>query len=375
MNMPSIRVLLIEDNPADAVLMREALADMKHTRFDITHVKRLETAFRELAEKAYDVILLDLGLPDSQGMATLARLRMEAPDVPVVVLTGLDDEAVAVRAVQEGAQDYLMKGQAPGRIMPRAICYAIERKRAEIAARAREAELLHLSRVSTMGQMASGLAHELNQPLAAILNYASVCQSQLQSGKTSSEKMLAAIEGVMNETRRAGAIISRLRSFVRRQQPQSIPAHINELVQEALQLLEFELRHQNIRPRLQLAVNLPQVMADPVQIEQVLVNLIYNALEAIDGSKTKSLSVQTSLREDGRSLEVSLIDSGPGISPHDMERLFEPFFTTKPRGLGMGLNISRTIIESHGGRLHAMPNAEQGMRFCFTLPIMDGTAS
>ncbi len=128
-----------------------------------------------------------------------------------------------------------------------------------------------------MGQMASGLAHELNQPLAAILNYASVCLEQIESVQGLPKAALTAIQEVMNETRRAGAIISRMRSFVRKQQPHSVPLDINELVRESIGLMEFELRSQGIRPKLELAAGLPKIMGDVVQIEQVMVNLLFNA--------------------------------------------------------------------------------------------------
>ena len=235
----------------------------------------------------------------------------------------------------------------------------------------RESELAHLSRVATMGQMASGLAHELNQPLAAILNYASVCLEQLESQMASRATALTAIQAVMNETRRAGAIISRMRSFVRKQQPQSVLLDINELVRESVRMMEFELRHQRIRPHIELAANLPQVLGDAVQIEQVLVNLVFNALEAMGESMSprNGLTIETTLHDEGRTVQVCIIDTGSGISPENMARLFEPFFTTKAKGLGMGLNICRSIIESHGGRLTAAPNPEQGMRFCFTVPV------
>jgi two-component system sensor histidine kinase DctS len=252
-----------------------------------------------------------------------------------------------------------------------------ERKLAEEASKVREAELAHLSRVSTMGQMASGLAHELNQPLAAILNYASVCLEQAQPGAPVTPMMNMALSEVMNETRRAGAIISRLRSFVRRQRPKTTSLHVNQLVKEAIGIMDFELRHQGIRPQLKLAEGLSMVPADAVQIEQVLVNLIFNALEAMDESTEppKQLMIQTELCDDGRSVAVSVIDSGPGVLPENMPRLFNPFFTTKTKGMGMGLNISRSIIESHGGRLSAEANPEGGMRFWFTLPIAEEAAA
>jgi C4-dicarboxylate-specific signal transduction histidine kinase len=366
------RILLVEDSAADAAWMRHTLSATNYGPFTLAHAQRLDAALGQLEGKQFDVVLLDLGLPDSQGMETLEKMRRKVRELPVVVLTGLDDEALAVRALQEGAQDYLVKGEAVGSIMARAIRYAIERKRAQDAIQSREAELAHMSRVSAMGQMASGLAHELNQPLSAILNYASVCLDQVQSGNPGVPVVVNALQELMDETRRAGVIISRLRSFLRKKQPQRTPVDINALVEESLNILDFELRHQGMRPRLKLAAGLTKVLADPVQIEQVLVNLIYNALEAMDSQtdlERKELSLHTRMARRADTVEVCVADNGPGVPPEIMERLFEPFFTTKQQGLGMGLNISRSIVEGHGGQLNASANAGGGMRFCFTLPV------
>jgi two-component system sensor kinase FixL len=246
-----------------------------------------------------------------------------------------------------------------------------DRKAAEQAAKLHQAELAHLSRVTTMGQMASGLAHELNQPLSAILNYATVSLEHLESVQGVPPVAVTAVREVMDETRRAGAIISRMRSFVRKQQPQNVELDLNELVRESVRMMEFELRHQRIRPHLDLAKDIPKVLGDAVQIEQVLVNLLFNALEAM-GERPASgngLSVRTALHDEGRTVQVCIIDTGCGVPPENMAKLFDPFFTTKPQGLGMGLNICRTIVESQGGRLTAAPNDDRGMRFCFTVPV------
>ena len=249
-------------------------------------------------------------------------------------------------------------------------------KAAERASRNRGSEMAHLSRISTMGQMASGLAHELNQPLSAILNYASVCLEHLESQDPPPATALTAMNELMNETRRAGAIISRMRSFVRKQQPHSVLLDINELVRESVGMMEFELRHRQIRPQVDLASNLPNVLGDPIQIKQVLVNLLLNALEAMGESEPSlnRLTVQTALGDDGHDVQVCINDTGCGMPGENLDRLFEPFFTTKAKGLGMGLNISRSIVESLGGRLIAARNPDRGMRFCFTVPIAEGTA-
>lgn len=385
MNEASIQILLVEDNAADAVLLKKELAESPFGPFSVTHVKRLVEALGELHGRRCDAVLLDLGLPDSQGLATLAQIQKQKPrEIPIVVLTGLNDEAIGMQALRQGAEDYLVKGGSADSMRARSVRYAIERKRAseiilaaEQSARIREAELAHLSRVTTMGQMASGLAHELNQPLAAILNYASVCLEQIESHKGSSATALTAVHEVMNETRRAGAIISRMRSFVRKQQPHSVPLDINELVRNSVNMLEFEFRHQRMRPHLELVADLPKVLGDAVQIEQVLVNLLFNALEAMGESMSprNGLTVRTAVHDQCKSVQVCIIDTGSGISPENMGRLFEPFFTTKPKGLGMGLNICRSIIESQGGRLTVTPNPERGMRFCFTVPAVEGVAA
>jgi C4-dicarboxylate-specific signal transduction histidine kinase len=370
----ALQVLMVEDDKAQAVLVRAVLAQSTYGRFSLTTVQRLDEALDRLEQQPFDVVLLDLGLPDSRGLETLERIRRQTREMPIVIMTGLSDETTAVSALQKGAQEYLVKGEVSGSIIARAIRYSIERKHAEESARIHEAELAHLSRISTMGQMASGLAHELNQPLSAILNYASVCLEHAESGNGSRETMVTALREVMSETRRAGAIISRLRSFVRKQQPPSVLVDLNAVVDESINLLDFELRHRGIRPKLRFAENLPKVLADTIQIEQVLVNLIFNALETMseNNAKGNGLIVQTALSSDAQHVEVCVIDNGAGVLPENLARLFEPFFTTKSRGLGMGLNISRSIIEAHGGRLAAAANPGGGMRFCFTIPVGEG---
>ena len=246
-----------------------------------------------------------------------------------------------------------------------------ERKQAEEANRLHAAELAHLSRTSTMGNMASALAHELNQPLGAILNYAGVCENIIKSWKLDKTPvLLQALGEVMNETRRAGAIISRLRAFVSKRSATSKPVDLNDVVQQSIKLLDFELRQQAVTVLTDLAPALSPVVVDTIQIEQVMVNLIFNSMQAmstVDRSQRKVI-VQTQSAGAGF-VKVLVSDQGVGMSSEQLARLFEPFFTTKPTGMGMGLNISRSIIENHGGRLRGELNASGGMTFYFTLPI------
>jgi len=238
---------------------------------------------------------------------------------------------------------------------------------------ASEAELAHQSRINSLGRMATGMAHELNQPLGAIVNYATVCLQHIQSDKGLPPDALTAIQGVLNEARRAAAIIKSMRSFIGKGHPAKAPLDINELVRESVGMMEFELRQQGVHPQLRLTGGLPKVLGDSVQIEQVLVNLLLNALEAISESASpgNALTVKTVLSDDGHAVQVSTMDTGNGICPERMSHLFEPFFTTKPNGVGMGLSICRSIIEGRGGRLTAAANPDRGMRFSFTVPVAE----
>ncbi len=246
-----------------------------------------------------------------------------------------------------------------------------QRKAAEEAARAREAEMAHLSRVSIVGQMASGLAHELNQPLGAIINYAAASLTQLDVGNGSIEDLRFALRETMNETRRAAKIITKIREFVHKQQPEFKPVDLNALVRRTIEIMQFEFSRFRFEPRVSLAARLPPVLAESIQIEQVLVNLLYNAMQAMDENwkGPRQIAVETSVEDGAEKAAVSVTDTGPGIDPANLARIYDPFFTTKPKGLGIGLNISRSIIESHGGRLSATSNPQGGMRFTFTIPF------
>jgi C4-dicarboxylate-specific signal transduction histidine kinase len=372
-----IKILLAEDSSAYAVLLSKEFTDSSIASFVMTHAKSLNDALRLVEREKFDAVLLDLNLPDSRGIATLSRLqKANVLQIPIVVVTAAEDEALRVEALRAGADDYLVKGMLTSDLRPRSVRYAIERKDSERTARLRESEFAHLSRVATMGQMASGLAHELNQPLAATLNYATACLLQAEMAVGFPPGIAIGLREVVKETRRAGAIISRMRSFVDNQEPHRIALNLNDLVHESLRMMAFELRPQGIQPQLKLAGNLPSVLGDPIQIEQVLVNLIFNGVESMASttSADRSLVVQTAMKDDASSVQVSIIDTGIGILPENLRRLFTPFFSTKPKGLGMGLNISRSIIDSFGGELWASPNTEAGMTFCFTLPVTQGSS-
>lgn len=242
-----------------------------------------------------------------------------------------------------------------------------ERRHHEEASRIQQEKIQLTSRLTTMGEMASSLAHELNQPLTAITNYSMGAVAMVKAGHTDLNTLLPALEKAASQAQRAGKIISRIRDFVKRSEPRRQPIQIDTVVENAISLAEIHARKRQIVIERQIPDNLPDVLADPILIEQVLLNLLKNGLESMDQSEIGNLVVSVNKHDD--QIEVGVMDRGHGLT--DPERLFEPFFSTKTEGLGMGLNICRTIIESHHGRLWAANNPAGGTVFRFTLPCAD----
>lgn len=231
-----------------------------------------------------------------------------------------------------------------------------------------QAELIHMSRFTALGEMASVLAHELNQPLAAVANYLKGGQKFLSGGRVEALPMVGeALTRAMEQTLRAGEIIKNLRAFVSRHETTKRAEPVVDLIEEASALALVGARSQNVHVSFDLAAALPDVLVDHVQVQQVLLNLIRNAMDAMQQSSVRRLLIAARTIETDK-VEISVSDTGSGIDERAMEHLFQPFFTTKPEGMGVGLSISRTIIEAHGGRISAAAAAKGGSVFRFTLP-------
>ena len=253
------------------------------------------------------------------------------------------------------------------------------RRQAEEQARAQAERAQSASRLITMGEMASSVAHELNQPLTAISNYCSGMVSRIKANNLSEEDLLKALEKTAHQAQRAGQIIQRIRSFVKRSEPNRTEADVATMVAEAVELAGIEMRRRQVRLSQVVAARLPAVHVDPILIEQVLVNLMRNAAESIDIAQRPltrrdvELKVLPRKEEDQEVIEFSVTDSGRGLQPEVMEHLFEAFFSTKSEGMGIGLNLCRSIVESHQGRMKAenLYNAAEitGCRFSFWIPV------
>ncbi|MCP4076692.1 MAG: PhnD/SsuA/transferrin family substrate-binding protein [Gammaproteobacteria bacterium] len=248
-----------------------------------------------------------------------------------------------------------------------------ERKKAEKQARKFRHDLAHMARVSTMGEMASGMAHELNQPLTAISTNADACIRLTESSKLDKETLSDTLEIISLQAKRAGAIIKQLRNFIRKDMPEKDAANINEIIQEVLLLIRPSLNEHSIILKLKLEDEIPAVQAQHIQIDQVILNLVKNAIEAMTDSSvtTKTLKIKTECIE-GEKVKVTIGDSGHGVDAEILKRLFTPFSTSKNNGMGLGLSISEGIINEHGGKLKLKSSSEQGSIFQFTLPLHKG---
>jgi PAS domain S-box-containing protein len=251
-----------------------------------------------------------------------------------------------------------------------------ERKRAEAALHHAQAELAHVTRVATLGELTASIAHEVNQPLAAVVINGNACLRWLTREPPNLEEAREAVRRMIRDGDRAGEVIARIRALVRKAEPQKAPLAINGVITEVIALADSEVRRNRVVLKTDLAANLPPVLADRIQLQQVLLNLLLNGIDALRGvtDRPRELIVR-SQPEEAAAIGVAVEDAGVGIDSQDMDRIFTAFFTTKPAGLGMGLPISRSIIEAHGGRLWATPNAGPGVTVQFTLPIGEAGAS
>ncbi len=286
------------------------------------------------------------------------RIRKDGRHLDVsLTLSPIQDAAGEIVGVSTIARDVTQLNQAQHRI------------------RELTAEMVHMSRLTAMGQLSSSLAHELNQPLTAVANYAEAARQLLLAASNPPPPRVAEfLEKATNQAERAGQIIRRLRGFVEKRSIERVPAFLDEMVKEATALGTIGSASDGIRLVYELAPGLPPVQIDKIQIQQVVVNLVRNAAEVLRAAERRVLTVRTAAAADGYQ-EVAVIDTGPGIAPEIADQLFKPFVTTKADGMGIGLSICQSIIEAHDGRIWAEPNPGGGTIFRFVIPEAADRAS
>jgi signal transduction histidine kinase len=390
----SIKVLLIEDNPGDARLIREMLSEAKAARFDLDRTDSLSSALERLAAGGIDVVLLDLLLPDSEGLDTFTRVCSHASHMPIIVITGTDDEDLALQAVKDGAQDYLVKGHINSNVLGRAIIYAIERKRAEEAlresasnltkyaeelekkseeVRAMSGQLWQTAKLATMGELAASIAHELNNPLQTV----SLRVESLMAHVSPDDPTRSALEIIEKEVERMGNLVANLLQFSRFRPFQISTVDVREEIEKTLELIYYHLRKRNIKVSQEYSPQVPMIHADRQQLRQLFLNLFTNASDAMPQGGTLTIYVGLARPENAVEGEppnkviIEVSDTGVGIPPDDLPKVMEPFFTTKPegKGTGLGLAICRRIVQEHHGRISIKSQVGEGTTVRVALPV------
>ncbi len=245
-----------------------------------------------------------------------------------------------------------------------------ERQLAQEALQKAQAELAHVSRLMTLGELTASISHEVNQPIAAVVTNGQVCLRLLGLETPRPDDVRATVERIVRDAHRASEVIQRIRALAKRTEPQMVSLDINDVIREAILLVQREVLSHGVSMRTELASALPPVLGDRVQLQQVVINLLINGVEAMASvtDRRREILIRSQQHEAGQVL-VAVLDSGIGIDAETAERVFSAFFTTKPSGMGMGLSISRSIIRAHGGKLWVSPNPDHGAAFQFTVPI------
>jgi signal transduction histidine kinase len=367
----ALQVLLVEDNAGDARLLREMFSTEKAGSFELTHVLRMSEAMVHLAKGGVDIALLDLGLPDAHGLETVRRAHAVAPDVPVIVLTGLEDEALAAEAMKEGAQDYLIKGQIENRALPRALRHAIERHRMQ-----KESDLIRTHQLQFKDEFLSHVSHELRSPLTAIYQFVTILLDSLVGELNLEQHEYLHI--VLLNVKQLQSMINDLLEVTRVQTGKLIIdlqcTSVSDAIVYTVSSLQGAATAKGVTLCSDLVCRFPSVCADPTRIRQILTILVDNAIKFTPANGVVKVQARI-FEEDSNLMILQVSDSGCGISPDMTERIFERLFqASNPAlagrtGLGLGLYICKELVTRQGGQIWAKSAPGQGAVFSVTLPI------
>jgi len=421
----NIHVLLVEDNEEHAQLLERLLVECDNPVFEVTHVAALRPGLDLLELPGIHAVLLDLTLPDSEGLETFLRVQNRAPDVAVVVLTGMDDEGLAIETVQRGAQDYLVKGRVDDRLLVRSLRYALERKktqhelkrardelerrvadrtaqlvasneklqkeiwerkRAEAAVlesnrqladaleklRETQEHVIQRERLHALGRMASGIAHDFNNALAPILGFSELLLRRPEHLRNE-EKARGYIEMIHTAADDSSKIVARLREFYRYREENDIftPVSLNDLIQQVISLTQPRWKDQSQAKGVYLTLktemeNIPTIAGNEAELREMLFNVVFNAIDAIP--KEGAITFRTSMRGECALLQVS--DTGTGMTEDVRSRCLEPFFSTKDEhGTGLGLGIVYGIVRRHDGSIEIDSAPGKGTTVSISLPL------
>ncbi|MCK5214173.1 MAG: response regulator [Candidatus Omnitrophica bacterium] len=366
-----LAVLVIEDNKIDAKIVRSMLEKTSYGKFHVSFVMTIKEAIELLLTQKFDVCLLDLNLKDSKGLDSLKKINKKYAHLPIVVNTGAYQDSLGLKAVTQGAQDYLIKGKYKPYALSKSLYYAVQRKKAELELqiaynrlKETQSQLIQAEKLSCVGGVASGVAHEVKNPLATILYGVEYLNMKLDK---EDEKTVLTLNSIKDAAKKANEIIKELLDFASISHFHQQAEDVNEIIQHSLNFTKHQCESNNIKVDAELTDKLAQVKVDKNRIEQVIVDVLLNAIYAMpDGggltvktwAETFSASLKSKIGDSANFFKagdevvcISIEDTGKGIKKEDLNQIFDPFFTTRRAagGVGLGLSIAKTIMTSHKG--------------------------
>jgi C4-dicarboxylate-specific signal transduction histidine kinase len=328
-----------------------------------------------------DLILLDVVMPEMDGFEVCRHLKANPAtrEIPVIFLTGVTDAENEEKGFEIGAVDYIHKPFSAPIVLVRvrtqlalqaALRQAREaRNQADELLHALRAELAGVARLTAMGELAASIAHEIRQPLAAVVNNANAGLNWLNNQPPNLKQVRAALKRIVRDSERGNDVIWSIQGMLKKGEQERAGLDINDLIREVMSLVQGDLKDRGVSSRAELADDLPRVLADRIQLRQVILNLIMNAIEAMGSVSDRARVLRVRSENHGdNGVRIAVEDSGSGIAPEDMGRIFETFFTTKSEGMGMGLSICRSIVASHGGSITVAKGVPHGSVFQLILP-------
>lgn len=380
-NKSTLFGLLIEDNPGDARLILEMLADLKRNTEEMIHIQldvesTLSAGIEKIKSKSYDIILLDLSLPDSKGLDTFETIQTHVNKTPVIVLSGLDDKRVAIQAVRDGAQDYLVKSHVDGDLLLRAIGYAIERKRVEEEKEKIQIQLFQAQKMEAIGVLAGGIAHDFNNLMTAIQGFTDV----LMMKTNESDPSYRPLQQIRSSASSAADLTRQMLLFSRKQPMEFTSIHLDKVVENLLKILHRTIG-EDITIGTSFDPNLWMIQGALGTLEQIIMNMVINSKDAMpDGGQItikiknvvldKNISRSMPEARPGKFVQLSVIDTGVGMDENTLQHVFEPFFTTKEPGkaTGLGLSVVYGIVKQHEGWIKVSSKSGKGATFDLFFP-------
>jgi len=378
-----LNVLLVENSPMDCKMLKEMLSKSAYGSFISQSTDSLKSALEMISQDGFDVVLLDLNLQDSKGLETLKKLREACPQLPIVVNTGAYEDDLGLRAVTQGAQDYLIKGKYKPYGLSKSLYYAVERKNAEENLHSAyqrqkdiQAQLIQAEKMNVIGGVASGVAHEVKNPLATIMYGIEFLCMKIDA---KDEKIKLTLSSIKDAAQKANNIIKDLLDFASLSNLHCRPEDLNSIVEQSVNFVKYQCDNASIKVIRDYDEKLPRVDIDKNRVEQVLVDIMLNALHAMKrggrltvrtstktfSKKDRDLTCDEIAAEEGAVLVVVEIDdTGTGISKESLSKLFDPFYTTRRAGggVGLGLSIAKTIMTNHEGCISLLNRPEGGAR-------------